>query len=573
MQKLLAGLIAFCFPLFFEASAQTPQRFDVIIDEIFADPTPIISLPNAEFVELKNTSGRNINLQGWRVSSLTTRSAPFPSYVLPADSFLILSGTANSVAFTNYGRTLGITSFPALDNSGAVLYLTSKEEITIHSVPYNNTWFQNDVKSSGGWSIEMIDTKNPCTGAGNWKASTDIRGGTPGIKNAVGASNPDKIAPALVRAVAVDSLTIILTFSETVDSANAAINRNYSISDGIGSPVSVVTLAPTFNQVKLTLSNPIIKDKVYTITANDISDCTGNSIIAMNTTRVGLASLPDTFDIIINEILFNPKPTSVDYVEIYNRSNKIVDLKDLYIANRSSSTNALGSLHQLTARSLLIFPEDFFVISESGYIVQQNYLAKNIDNFIDVPMPSLPNDAGVMVILNSQGKILDELHYTAKWHFALIDNEEGIALERIDYNKATQNKDNWTSAASTANFGTPSYQNSQFRTGLALQGEVSVIPKTFSPDNDGFEDFAMLNIKMATVGYVANVTIFDAAGRPLRYLARNATLASTASFKWDGLDDKLHKVPVGVYVIYTEVFNLDGKKRSFKNTVIVAAKF
>ncbi len=98
-------------------------------------------------------------------------------------------------------------------------------------------------------------------------------------------------------------------------------------------------------------------------------------------------------------------------------------------------------------------------------------------------------------------------------------------------------------------------------------------PKTFSPDNDGFDDFATINIKMSETGFVANITIFDAFGRPVKDLVKNATLPQAASFRWDGLDDKLRKVPVGVYVIFTEVFSLDGKKKSFKNPVIVAAKW
>ncbi len=106
-----------------------------------------------------------------------------------------------------------------------------------------------------------------------------------------------------------------------------------------------------------------------------------------------------------------------------------------------------------------------------------------------------------------------------------------------------------------------------------IKGEVAIAPKIFSPDNDGLDDFTNIGIRMTDPGYVANITIFDAAGRPLKDLVKNATLGSTASFRWDGLDDKLRKVPVGVYVIYTEVFNLNGKKRSFKNTVVVASKF
>jgi hypothetical protein len=40
---------------------------------------------------------------------------------------------------------------------------------------------------------------------------------------------------------------------------------------------------------------------------------------------------------IINEILFNPRPNAFDYVEFYNKSNKIFDASKLYIANRNSN--------------------------------------------------------------------------------------------------------------------------------------------------------------------------------------------------------------------------------------------
>lgn len=548
-----------------------PQRYDVVIDEILADPTPVVTLPNAEFLELKNVSGKTLNLGGWKVASTSTTSAALPSYLLPADSFLVITSTTNAPSFNVYGRVLGVTSFPALDNTGTTLSLISKEGITIHSVSYNVAWYNNAVKSDGGWSLEMIDTRSPCIGAENWKASTDARGGTPAAKNSVDGVNADKTAPALVRAAAIDSVTVILTFSEPVDSLKGATAANYSISDGIGTPLSALTVSPSFMKVQLTLARPLARGKVYTVTANNVSDCSGNIIQAVKTTRLGLASAVDSFSIIINEILFNPKPNVVDYVEIYNRTQNVYDLKDLYIANRSTS-GAIATPRQLTTENILLFPGDFFVLSENSAIVKQAYVAKNPDNFIDVTMPSFNDDKGDVILLNSQGRIIDELKYDDSWHFSLIDNEEGISLERVDYNKPTQDKNNFHSAASTVGFGTPSYQNSQFRSDVILPGEVTVTPKVFSPDNDGFDDFAILNFQMQDRGNVANVTIYDAAGRPIKSLVKNATLAQTGFFRWDGLDDKLRKVPVGTYIIYTEVFNLSGRKRTFKNTVVVAAR-
>jgi len=511
-------------------------------------------------------------LQGWRISSTSTTSSAFPSFVLPADSYVILTSTTNANLFSSYGRVLGVTGFPALIDAGTTLSLVSKENITIHAVSYSTDWYQNAVKSEGGWSLEMIDTKNPCSGASNWRASVAPTGGTPAGRNSIDGNNKDQVAPALLRAAATDNQTLVLTFDEPLDSLKAATAANYSISDGVGTPVSAITLSPTFSKVQLRVNTPIVSGKVYTITASNVTDCSGNVVQARNSVRLGLPSIIDSFGIVINEVLFDPKSTGVDYVEVYNRSNTIYNLKDLYIATRSTSTNALSSITQVVTDNLLIFPGEFYVLSENGSIVQQQYTAKNTDNFINVNLPSYANDKGTVVLLNAQGTIIDQLQYDAKWHFELLNNQEGVSLERVDYNKPTQSKDNWHSAASTAGYGTPGYQNSQFRSDLQLQGEITVSPKTFSPDNDGFDDFALVNYQLADPGYVANITIFDAVGRPVRVLAKNATLAQTGSFRWDGIDDKLRKVPVGTYIIYTDVFNLNGNHKTFKNAVVVAAK-
>lgn len=556
----------------FISKAQVANRYDIVIDELMADPTPQVALPNNEWIELRNTSSTTFNLSGWRIGDATGQSGTMPSYNLLPDSFVIVCTASAVAAMSAYGPTISVTSFPSLDNTGDVIYLRSPQNRIIHSVNFTDAWYQNELKKDGGWTLEMIDTKNPCSGFTNWKASTDIKGGTPGKKNSADAVNTDAQAPQLLRAFATDSVNISLVFDEPLDSLKAATAANYSISDGIGVVQSAITIAPTFDKVNLRLNTPLLRNKVYTLTASAVTDCKGNIIGTKNKARLGLSSVADSLDIVINEILFNPKPNGTDYVEIYNRGNKIIDLKQMYIANRNTA-GVISSIKQLSADNYLLFPQDFMVITEDPAIVKRDFITQNMDAFVTVAsMPSFNDDEGDAIILNAQGNIIDELKYDEKWHFKLIDNREGVALERIDYNAATQNEANWHSAATSVGYGTPTYKNSQHRLDLQVHGEVNLSPEIVSPDNDGLDDFATIDYSFASPGYVANITIFDANGRTVRYLQLNALCGIKGNFRWDGLGEKFQKLPVGIYIVYTEVFNLRGQKRQFKNTIVLARR-
>jgi flagellar hook assembly protein FlgD len=145
-------------------------------------------------------------------------------------------------------------------------------------------------------------------------------------------------------------------------------------------------------------------------------------------------------------------------------------------------------------------------------------------------------------------------------------------LERVDPDKPTQDAGNWHSAASTAGYGTPGYKNSQYKQTDNINATIEVAPKVFSPDNDGIDDIAAIQYQINETGYVANVTIFDVSGRVIRHLVKNATLGLKGSWNWDGLDEKGQKLLIGNYIIYTELFNLQGKKKQFKNVVVLARR-
>ena len=295
-------------------------------------------------------------------------------------------------------------------------------------------------------------------------------------------------------------------------------------------------------------------------------------ISTIGTVTVPVTDTINALDVIINEILFNPKPGGVDYLELYNRSNKTIALNQLYIANRNS-TGDISNVVPLSTGNDSLYPQHFIVATEDPTTVQSQYISTDPNAFIKLSnMPSFNDDDGDVILLNPQDTIIDELKYDANWQFPLINDPEGVSLERIDYDAPTQSPDNWHSAATGAGYGTPGYKNSQYKNDNKNPGIIAVSPDIFSPDNDGMDDLATIDYSFPQPGYVANITIFDISGRPVRYLEQNALCGAKGNFRWNGLGEKEQALPIGIYIVFTEVFDLEGKSAQFKNTIVLARK-
>lgn len=547
-----------------------PEPYDVVMDEIMADPSPSISLPEYEWLEIRNVSPFDINLSGWRIAKQTSISGPMPTYILKSDSMVVLCGTGSVASMSQYCSVISVTSFPALINTGDLIVLKSPQGKTIHAVNYSDAWYQNELKKQGGWSLEMIDLNNPCSGIENWSASESSFGATPGKSNSTDAVNIDDISPRLLRAYATDSTHVDLYFNEPLDSLEAVNANHYMISETIGSPTNVFAEPPLFQKVRLTLNQPLTIDKTYMINVNGIRDCISNQIGVYNHAKVGLSKICDSFDVAINEILFNPTIDGADFVELYNRSNKIINLKTLFIANRNSS-GSIDDIVSLTEDDYLFFPGDYVVLTTNPDIIRRKYISENPEQILYVDgLPSYNDDMGDVVLLNQNGNIIDQVTYDEDWHFKLLDNKEGVSLERIDFDLKSQDANNWHSASSSTGYATPAYQNSQQRIAEIISGTVKVEPKIISPNNDGKDDYATIHFEFPEQGCIANITVFDDAGRTIRLLQRNALCGTEGSFKWDGLNDKYQKLNSGSYIILTEIFNLNGQTKKFKNVIVVS---
>jgi hypothetical protein len=293
---------------------KTPQQFEIIINEIMADETPSVGLPEIEYLEIYNNSNTLIELKNCKISDLTS-IATLPAAIVKPGEYVLLTTTTNALEMSVFGKAIGVSGLPSLNNSGDKFSIFNTKNQLIHSVYYSDSWYGNANKKDGGWSLEMIDVNNPCSGALNWTASVDSRGGTPAKINSVAASNPDLTAPSFVRADAENDSTVVLTFNETLDSMSV-LNGNYSIDNQV-EVKKIMYYSATPEKIKLTTSVLKIKT-IYTATVSGIRDCIGNTSFSQTTTFV-LPEQGDSLDIVINEVLFNPRVGGVDFVEIFNK--------------------------------------------------------------------------------------------------------------------------------------------------------------------------------------------------------------------------------------------------------------
>ncbi len=547
---------------FFFFQAVPTKSKDLIITEIFADPSPQIGLPDSEYIEIFNRSSNPIDLSGWKLSDGSS-TATFSSQIILPKEYWIVTSSASVSKFIPYGKTIELTNFPTLNNGSDVL--TLKTSITIDSVNYNSTWYQDEDKANGGWSLELIDPENNCGEGNNWIASVNPKGGTPGNQNSVFANKPDLTGPKLLAITAIQPNQLLLSFDEKLEKPLG--NLTFTIKPSI--PVSTFTFNNSaLTEIKIDLNEALTLRQLYTLQVSNLRDCSGNFVQSgFDKLDFSLPEEADSLDILVNEVLFNPRPGGVDFVEIYNKSPKYINLKDHQISNfeKGAIKNA-----KTVSSNLILAPLSFIAFTADTAILKTQYLMGASKNFYQMDLPSFNDDAGSIALVNNKGKVGDYFFYTDQYHSPLLKDKEGVSLERISVAKNSNESSNWKSASSTIGFATPGYLNSNSRPdALVDENVIRIEPEIFSPQRLG-QDFSKINYRFGQSGLVANVKIVDQQGHLVKAIANNETLGYEGFFRWDGDRDDGGKVRLGYYLVWFEVFDLNGNVRTFRERVVVA---
>ena len=182
-------------------------------------------------------------------------------------------------------------------------------------------------------------------------------------------------------------------------------------------------------------------------------------------------------------------------------------------------------------------------------------------------LPSYTNSSGVIFLNNKSFNIIDRFQYSEKMHYPLLTSVAGVSLERVSFERETQNENNWKSAAESYGFATPGYQNSQFSNNSAFADRLKIVPEVFAPNQSGFADYVEIHCGFEVPENRVTINIFDRSGNLIKTIANNQICALNEVFLWDGVSDKNYRVPSDLYIVKMEYWNLNAKRKTIKKTV------
>lgn len=87
------------------------------------------------------------------------------------------------------------------------------------------------------------------------------------------------------------------------------------------------------------------------------------------------------------------------------------------------------------------------------------------------------------------------------------------------------------------------------------------------------DDLLIIQYSFPEGGYMLNAQVFDIYGRSVRSLQKQMLCGMNGYFRWDGLNDMNQPLPLGHYIIVTDVFSLRGKVKRFKEEVVLARRW
>ena len=268
-------------------------------------------------------------------------------------------------------------------------------------------------------------------------------------------------------------------------------------------------------------------------------------------------------EIILKELLPAPFAEGSEYIELYNRSQQTLSLTGLALATRKAD-GSISTLYPLSTITTPLEPRGYALLSKLLSGVEAFYLISSPQALHEVKLPVLANNGATVVLLRlTDLTVIDEVSYSPKWHDSAIKDPKGVALERLDPDKPTQDATNWHSAAASAGYGTPGYRNSQQ---LLPSSTLNGFERPYWSDS---ERSYLLRYQLADAGYRCRIWVFDTMGRRIAEIANLSTLATEGTLRWDGIGYDGSRPKPGIYIFYAELFLPNGTTHTQREVFLI----
>lgn len=378
----------------------------------------------------------------------------------------------------------------------------------------------------------------------------------------------DKVVPVWKSLKLEQPNTLHLGFSEPINYSEA----QFFVDQGVGNPNTII-ISKDKTALTLSFNKNFEKGVVYSLEINGLLDMAGNRLDSVR--AFGIVESKALDDLVFNEVMFENNENSEEYFEIFNKSNKVIDVSDLTFTTRKTDGDFNSGIKPET--ETLMMPQSYLALTKDAEKVRKYHLCPAESKIISTNWITLNNESATLVICNdAKDSIYDELTYNSKWHNILVKNPKGVALEKLHPNLPSQLASSWHSAAWDINYGTPGYKNSQF---IDLEQQIVkaetcwVEPEAFSPNNDGIDDICLIKYKFETADNIAKIIIFNSFGVKICQLANNTILSTEGFIVWDGSSSEGKIANSGIYVVYIELFNPNtGYKKQHKIPIVIRLK-
>lgn len=545
-----------------------PRNFgDIVITEIMANPKGISGLPEVEYIELLNRSDSLFNLKG-SFFHYGPKAVELPDTLLASHEYIILCHASKSALFNSSVQVLPIPAFPAIANTGKLIYLENKSGNLLHWIEYSDQWYDDPVKDKGGYSLEAIDCDNLYSSPTNWKASQSLKGGTPAYPNSIADENPDHVPPYIIAHSKTENGNLSLFFSKPIfpDAIKDLVNDDRV--------EQIYYNYPQYQDYQIKLNSSEKEDR-FTISLNNICCLSGNPLLERGVLIFGTPDTLQKGDICINELMLNPLKEDALFIELLNHSDKLIDLSEIRLATLKSDSS-IETIYSLTQYVTLWEPGCYAVISADPICIFNYYGYKGTPQIIcPEKFPSLKPEKGNIALIDRNGNLLDLVYYDESKHVFPSTNNKGISLERINPKSSSSDIHNWIPGDANSLYATPGYKNNATNhvfdepdtTLITKKGKhFNLIHEKVRLNPDYPESELGIDYIFEQDGYRVNIALYNGNGLKVCQLATDLAIAQSGSLYWKEDWRNSRTAFPGIYILIIEYF--DKQKDAGKEKLI-----